>query len=553
MSFLSAKHLNSLSEFLKFVEKTPDITSKETLLSRGEKLQKTFLQDVPFLVISLMGGTGVGKSQMINAFVGEEVSASSSLRAFTEHKVFYIHSDYKEVLEHLKIFEQEDSLVVHSSEIFKDIVLVDLPDFDGYIKKHKQQVDTMVKHTDITIWVIDYNKYNDASIHREYLKPLSVHQDSFVFALNKIDELLKYGGSEAKSEIDEITDDFVCTLREQDDINASRKDVFRISAMNAFMRKKDPSKHSKSPVGDWKELEALVFDSKRLKIKKYNRHIKEAESLVLEVIDKFPSFLPETMNECMEYTREFLSNFVDDVRPLVLSTANMECLSLQFFALVKKQYSERFFTLFFEPLSVSWFKTVFNFNNSSSESELMASIKGCEDKKDSMYMEEKREKPCVNEDALNSFLDVRMNWFANILKGNLSEESLSSVFCRVRADLDIFLSDYWKKLPKEASKWGAYGWKQWVFPVTVFSLLFVQLLYLFKVDAGIMLFSTLQNLLFYIPLSYAAGVLYFRRRLKRRFVLWKNLFTLYLKEELNKEMEKRNKNRDFLSIILKDF
>jgi len=551
MELASDRRINTLSKLIEFMENTPKLSDE--YLMRGKKLYELFLRDVPFLIISLMGGTGVGKSQMVNAFVGEEVSPSSSLRAFTSCKIFYIHTAYGEVLKHLKVFEEGDKLILHNSDAFKEVVLVDLPDFDGYVAKHREQVDLMVKHTDITVWVIDYNKYNDASIHREYLQPLSVHQDSFVFTLNKIDELLKYGGRDAERELHEIADDFVDTLREKDGITVSVNDIFKVSAMNAFINKETPS--SNIPDGEWNKLESLVFDSKRLKVKKYNKHVKEAEALTTKILENFQPLTPEKISESLQYTKEFLPDFISDSKPIILSVQNMEKLSLHFFDFVKKLYSKQAFALFFEHISVSWLKTVFNFGDNNIDL-----LTGGETQEQDTY-ERSFDELCVDDAALASFLDIRKRWFNT----GITEESTSSIFSSVQGDLVVFLSDYWNNLSEEALNWGSYKWKQWLFPGVTSLFLVVHIFNLLKVGGGMMIPNVIQNIIFYIPLSYVGGVFFFRRKIRIRLALWRksletkfeesvqNSFIEYTKAEMEREKVKLDNIIKFLNDTLKNF
>jgi len=46
-----------------------------------------------------------------------------------------------------------------------------------------------VAKVDVVIWVVDPQKYRDASLHHGYLEPLSTHSSRFLFALNQIDRV----------------------------------------------------------------------------------------------------------------------------------------------------------------------------------------------------------------------------------------------------------------------------------------------------------------------------------------------------------------------------
>ncbi len=566
------KHLQSLTDFLEFIKSTKIVPRNKDLIKRGNKIKEQFTKDLPFLLISLIGGTGVGKSQMINAFVGEDISTSSPVRTFTEHKVFYIYHAYGETLKHLNIFQEGDRIVTHKSEEFKDLVLVDLPDLDGCLKNHRNQVDLMIRNTDITVWVVDYNKYNDASMHEKYLQPLWNQQDSFLFVLNKIDELIKYSGENASKELREISDDFVETLQKKDNIKVQHKDVFKVSAKNAFARKMDPSlRHL--PLGEWERLEALVFDSRKLKARKYSKYVREAEALIREVLDEIPGTSRESVRECLVYLDDFLSDFIKDIQPIILPTQSIERLSLRFLSLIREGYTKNSFSLLFEPISISWLKGILNLNNQENAENLVGYTGESQEKKDRLLEETKEStRPNINQEVLRNFLEIRKSWLTSTLKakvGSVNQKKVSQILGILQKELNNLIPLYWDKLDEDARKWKCYSWKQWLAPSLVLAFIFTEVFYFIRMPSAsggaMFLPNIIQSFIIYIPLSYIAGILFIRKSIKKRLASWRKdmqtnfedsvrrVFIEYCKDELEKEVITVNNAREFLKKTLKNF
>ncbi len=87
-------------------------------------------QDVPLLV-GVFGGTGTGKSSLVNALVGEEVTQSGRQRPTTKRPVLVVHEDVD--LSLLKLpewFLKEVEVVRRAIPFLKNLALLDCPDPD---------------------------------------------------------------------------------------------------------------------------------------------------------------------------------------------------------------------------------------------------------------------------------------------------------------------------------------------------------------------------------------------------------------------------------------
>lgn len=69
------------------------------------------------------------------------------------------------------------------------LILLDLPDHDSIRALTDTEADRLIGLADLVVWVLDPQKYADASTHRRYVTELAGHDAVTVFALNQADRL----------------------------------------------------------------------------------------------------------------------------------------------------------------------------------------------------------------------------------------------------------------------------------------------------------------------------------------------------------------------------
>src|SRR5216684_690107 len=82
--------------------------------------------DRPLLVIMLMGGTGVGKSTLLNALAGGAIAQASFARPTTRDPVVYYHESLKP--ERFDAAMQKCRMAPHDRPALEQKILVDTPD-----------------------------------------------------------------------------------------------------------------------------------------------------------------------------------------------------------------------------------------------------------------------------------------------------------------------------------------------------------------------------------------------------------------------------------------
>lgn len=140
-------------------------------------------------VLALVGGTGVGKSSLLNALAGGVVSPAGARRPTTDTPVAWVATSAKEetapLLGWLDVREVRD----HTSGAFADVAILDLPDVDSTTPEHRARVDGLLPRVDAVVWVADPEKYRDALLHDDFLKRWAPRLRRQLVVLNKADRI----------------------------------------------------------------------------------------------------------------------------------------------------------------------------------------------------------------------------------------------------------------------------------------------------------------------------------------------------------------------------
>ena len=139
------------------------------------------------LVLAVAGGTGTGKSSLVNALAGEIITSVSVLRPHTDEPFAVVPENPEAAVTVLL-----DTLGVayrHEHAAFTRTAIIDLPDLDSIADWHRARVEDLIPRVDGVIWLFDPDKYRDPTVHDDFLSQLSEHRSQFIFALNKIDRL----------------------------------------------------------------------------------------------------------------------------------------------------------------------------------------------------------------------------------------------------------------------------------------------------------------------------------------------------------------------------
>jgi energy-coupling factor transporter ATP-binding protein EcfA2 len=140
-------------------------------------------EDKPLLVVMLMGGTGVGKSTLLNALAGAPIAQSSFARPTTRDPVVYYHHAVR--TERLDPALRLCRLVHHERPGLEQKVIVDTPDLDSNDLSNREKLLALLPVADVVLYVGSQEKYHD-QIGWELFKEQRQRR-AFAFVLNKWD------------------------------------------------------------------------------------------------------------------------------------------------------------------------------------------------------------------------------------------------------------------------------------------------------------------------------------------------------------------------------
>ncbi len=139
-------------------------------------------------VLAFAGGTGVGKSSLLNALAGQTVSAVRAVRPTTDEPLAWVADDRRDELGGLLSWLGVRHTASHADPALSDVAILDLPDVDSVRTEHRARVDELLPRIDSIAWVVDPEKYDDERLHT-YLRSLGAHAGRMRFVLNKSDRL----------------------------------------------------------------------------------------------------------------------------------------------------------------------------------------------------------------------------------------------------------------------------------------------------------------------------------------------------------------------------
>ena len=121
------------------------------------------------IVVATFGGTGTGKSTLVNALVGQEVSQSGRQRPTTTMPILLVHPDFETNALGLDLSQFQVKKI--DTPMLRDLVLIDCPDPDtsegADTGSNLARLRAILPHCDVLLYVSTQQKYRSARISEE--------------------------------------------------------------------------------------------------------------------------------------------------------------------------------------------------------------------------------------------------------------------------------------------------------------------------------------------------------------------------------------------------
>ncbi len=137
------------------------------------------------LVVAFLGGTGVGKSTLLNRLAAKNIAKTGVVRPTSKEVTLFHHADIhiNQLPEGFPL--EKIRIDKHFEEKNRHIIWIDMPDFDSTEQSNQGIVLDWLPHIDVLIYVVSPERYRDNKAWQLLLAEGGKH--AWVFVLNQSD------------------------------------------------------------------------------------------------------------------------------------------------------------------------------------------------------------------------------------------------------------------------------------------------------------------------------------------------------------------------------
>ncbi|MCB1856999.1 MAG: hypothetical protein KDI63_01925 [Gammaproteobacteria bacterium] len=138
------------------------------------------------LIVAFFGGTGVGKSSLLNRLAGAEIASVGLQRPTSSEVTLYLHQEYRlgELPAELPL--EETRVAYHGDNRRRLVAWLDMPDFDSVEERHRELVKLWLPYIDWLVYVVSPGRYLDDIGWRFLQQRGNLH--SWLFIINQWDQ-----------------------------------------------------------------------------------------------------------------------------------------------------------------------------------------------------------------------------------------------------------------------------------------------------------------------------------------------------------------------------
>lgn len=133
---------------------------------RAEELRKRLAAP---LVVATFGGTGTGKSALVNALVGEECTLSGRERPTTRKPILIMHENGS--LDATDLIASDFEIKRVKNPLYESILMIDCPDPDTNEQEtagsNLERLHRLLPHCDVLVYTTTQQKYHSARVNKE--------------------------------------------------------------------------------------------------------------------------------------------------------------------------------------------------------------------------------------------------------------------------------------------------------------------------------------------------------------------------------------------------
>ena len=137
------------------------------------------------LTAAFFGGTGVGKSSLLNQLAGQDIARTGIERPTSREVSIYLHEsvEFQQLPNDLPV--DDVRMARHSNESKRQILWIDMPDIDSVDPANRNIVLQWLPHLDVVIYVVSPERYRDDKGWRLLKEYGGDH--AWIFVLNQWD------------------------------------------------------------------------------------------------------------------------------------------------------------------------------------------------------------------------------------------------------------------------------------------------------------------------------------------------------------------------------